>query len=135
MLIGDRTTTLLERALDVNWLRQQMIANNIANVDTPGYQRQDLDFRKTLARILDTSSGEVSLVTTSDGHLQSEDSAGAGPVLLDRNPSSLRNDGNNVDIEYEMMQQVANLIQYNTLARLESDELAMLRTAITEGRS
>jgi flagellar basal-body rod protein FlgB len=43
---------VLERAMDVSWFRQQLIANNIANVDTPQYKREDIDFQKTLANAL-----------------------------------------------------------------------------------
>jgi flagellar basal-body rod protein FlgB len=118
--IGDSTTNILEKAMDVSWLRQQLIADNIANVDTPQYKRQDIDFKKTLANAIN------------------QDASGAGdldPVYIDSDQYTEGNNGNNVDMENEMTQQAINLLQYDSLARLESDQLSMLKTAITGGGS
>lgn len=106
---------VLERAMDINWLRQQLIANNIANANAPHYKRQDIDFRKTLERAVESG------VTGS---------AGLDPVFIDTEFYSIFNNENNVDMENEMSQQTINLLQYNTLTRLEADQLAMLKTAI-----
>jgi flagellar basal-body rod protein FlgB len=109
---------VLERAMDVSWFRQQLIANNIANADTPQYKRQDIDFQKTLENAL------------------SNDASGAGeldPVYVDSGQDTGSNNGNNVSMENEMTQQAVNLLQYDSLTRLESDQLSMLKTAITGG--
>jgi flagellar basal-body rod protein FlgB len=118
--IGDPVTNVLEKAMDVSWFRQQLIADNIANVDTPQYKRQDIDFQKTLENSLN------------------QDASGSGdldPVFIDSDQYSEANNGNNVDIENEMTQQAINLLQYDSLARLESDQLSMIKTAITGGGS
>jgi flagellar basal-body rod protein FlgB len=118
--IGDPVTNVLEKAMDVSWFRQQLIADNIANADTPQYKRQDIDFQKTLANALN------------------QDASGAGgldPVFIDSTQYSQTNNGNNVDLENEMTQQAMNTLQYDSLARLESDQLSMLTIAITGGRS
>ncbi|MGD0621778.1 MAG: flagellar basal body rod protein FlgB [Thermacetogeniaceae bacterium] len=120
MQIGDPVTNVLEKAMDVSWFRQQLIADNIANVDTPQYKRQDIDFQKTLENSLN------------------QDASGSGdldPVFIDSDQYSEANNGNNVDIENEMTQQAINLLQYDSLARLESDQLSMIKTAITGGGS
>jgi len=110
---GNSVLNVVERAMDINWFRQQLIANNLANVDTPQYKRQDIDFQKTLANAL-----------SGDGQ----------PVFIDSSNTSSAENGNNVDLESELTQQAMNLLQYNALARIESDQLGMLRTAITEGK-
>ncbi len=112
--MSDRVTGVLERALDLNWVRQQMIANNIANVDTPGYKRVDVDFKSSLLNALDKNKVE--------------------PLLAESKGLSLGNDDNNVDIEQEISHQAMNMLQYSLTSRLLSDQLGMLRTAITEGR-
>ncbi len=120
MQLGDPVMNVLERAMDVSWFRQQLIANNIANVDTPQYKREDIDFQKTLANALSNgASGEADL----------------DPVFIDSGQYSGSNNGNNVDMENEIAQQDINLLQYESLARLESDQLTMLKTAITGGGS
>jgi flagellar basal-body rod protein FlgB len=120
VLLGDATTNILERAMDVSWLRQQLISDNIANADTPNYKRQDIDFQKTLENALSQGASDV---------------AGLDPVYIDSSQGSESNDGNNVDLENEMTQQAINSLQYDSLARLESDQLTMLKTAITGGGS
>lgn len=120
MQLGDSVMNILERAMDVSWFRQQLIANNIANADTPQYKRQDIDFQKTLENSLNNGA------------------SGAGdldPVYVDSDQSTGSNNGNNVNMENEMTQQAINLLQYDSLARLESDQLSMLKTAIAEGGS
>jgi len=116
--IGDPVMNVLERGMDVSWFRQQLIADNIANVDTPNYKTQDIDFKKTLENAL------------KDGATSADD---LDPVYIDSDQYTESNNGNNVDIENEMAQQAINQLQYNSLARLESDQLSMLKTAITGG--
>ncbi len=122
MQIANPAAEVMERALDINWLRQQLIANNIANVDTPNYKRADVDFKSSLIKALNNHS---------DSRLAAKE---VEPDFVDSEDLILSNDGNNVDIEKEMSQQAVNVLQYALLTRLVSDQLGMLRTAITEGR-
>jgi flagellar basal-body rod protein FlgB len=131
-MFGSFTLEVLEKAMDINWFRQQLIANNIANVDTPNYKRQDVDFQKSLEKALaglDTGGPGEAGDTQPD--LLDE---GAQPVIIESDNTSGAVNGNNVDLENELSQQAMNLLQYNALARLESDQLGMLKTAITEGK-
>jgi flagellar basal-body rod protein FlgB len=123
--MANGVTEIMERALDLNWIRQQLISNNIANVDTPGYKRVDVDFKSSLIKALNNHDNN------SNSRLNAHD---LEPVFVESEELTLSNDGNNVDIEKEMSQQAVNLLQYALLTRLVSDQLGMLRTAITEGR-
>jgi flagellar basal-body rod protein FlgB len=123
--MANGVTEIMERALDLNWIRQQLISNNIANVDTPGYKRVDVDFKSSLIKALNNHDNN------SKSRLNAHD---LEPVFVESEELTLSNDGNNVDIEKEMSQQAVNLLQYALLTRLVSDQLGMLRTAITEGR-
>ena len=122
-----REVTFLEKGLEQTHLRQRLLANNIANVDTPGYQRQDLSFAQYL-RIRKNLTGEV----THAAHLafpQSPKGIGFnGPGTRGRN------DGNNVDIEREMAELVKNSLYAQALSRQTSQYLVNLKRVISEGR-
>lgn len=99
------TFGLLNNALQAADLRQQVYANNIANADTPGYKRQDVQFESVL-----------------QGQLQAGGSADTDPALLSVQPTvvqdnstSMSNNGNNVDIDSEMSSMAQNQIRYSAL--------------------
>ncbi|HHW40334.1 MAG TPA: flagellar basal body rod protein FlgB [Syntrophomonadaceae bacterium] len=127
--LGEPILPVLQGMLDANWLRQQVIANNIANVDTPQYKRWDVVFAQKLKE-----SSDISLARTNPRHIAGENPETVKPSLIQPEKTSMRNDGNNVDLEYEMALQAETVLLYNLLTRLVSDHLGMLRTAITEGR-
>lgn len=120
---------LLERGLDAASLRHQVLSNNVANVNTPGYKRIDIDFARMLAQ---AGWGKPRLLTTHPDHISRGESGTT--ALFKRDSSSLRSDGNNVDIEHEMVTIAQNSIYYAALARQLSEKFARLRSAITEGR-
>jgi len=132
--LGEPLLQILHKALDAGWMRQQVIANNIANVDTPGYKRWDVSFEKQLQEAL-AEAGKLPLARTHPGHLGKTTSLeDVHPQIYQVVGSSYRNDDNNVDIDAEMAKQAANYLNYNLLTRLVTDYLGMLRIAITEGR-
>ena len=129
----------LARGLQVLALRQRLLAHNVANAETPGYKRYDVRFADLLAGRLE---GGLPLARTHPGHLAGEGGAGgaagggpwpAGAVYRDT-ATSLRNDGNNVDIDAEMARLAENALHYQALVRQLSDRIALLRTVIFEGR-
>ena len=126
---------LREKALDAAWLRNEVIAQNIANVDTPGYKRKNVAFEEYLGEAMDSSGFKGN--TTDSRHIR----IGAGNtdnirIRLTNDYSNLSNrlDGNNVDIEKEMADSAKNDIRYNTLIQSVSDSYRKLMSAITEGR-
>jgi len=133
-LFNDPRINILSQALTGLAQRQQAIAGNIANVDTPGYKRQDVNFETQLRAELGLTTG-VPLATTSP-----LDMAGSGvtPGLLDTaggsngspNPTQ-RNDGNNVDIDYEMTQLSQTTLQYETLTQATQTSFSTLNSIVT----
>lgn len=124
----------LDKALDASWLRQQVIANNIANVDTPGYKRWDVSFEKQLEKVVGDNK-KISLNRTHPKHFAlSANLADIEPQLVEDSGHSLRNDGNNVDIDAEMARQAANSLNYQMLTRMVTDYLEMLKIVAREGR-
>ena len=109
---------VMGRALNGLALRQRVIANNVANVDTPGFKSSEVRFEQLLAqaaqRGLPGNAPEAEVVTNTD--------------------TSLRDDGNNVDIEQQMLHLSETAITYIALSRLETSRLSLLKTVATEGK-
>jgi flagellar basal-body rod protein FlgB len=108
MTLFDSTQLLLEAAMRGSSLRQTLLTNNLANVNTPGYQRRDVDFHATLraAQASDGAAGtDISSVafspTVETGHLMRPDGSGVDP---DQESASLAENS----LEYEALVQVAN---------------------------
>lgn len=136
-ILFDSVVDNLGKGLDALSRRHQVLANNLANADTPGFKRSEVDFAVNLADALEAAS-KPQLVTTSSGHL-SGDRGGLDPRefrISERRveETSGRPDGNNVDVEVEMARLAENTIMYEAVARQVADRLALLRTAISEGR-
>ena len=117
---------VLDKAADASWLRNDAIANNIANVDTPGYKRQDVAFESVLQKAL----GHNRYVS-----MDSKVSA-AGKTNLsvrtftDYSGFSYRLDGNNVDIENENIMLAENQLKYQGLLTSISQEFTNLQTVM-----
>ena len=119
-------TNIAAKALDATWLRNDAIAQNIANVDTPGYKRKTVKFEEYLSGALDNNSSNANL-TDKVNNIPIE-------VTEDNTSLSTRLDGNNVDIESEMASMAKNTIQYNTLVQRINAQFKNLQSAIKEGR-
>ncbi|WP_143156170.1 flagellar basal body rod protein FlgB [Caldanaerovirga acetigignens] len=126
---------LLKKYMDVKWLRHEVLANNIANVDTPNFKRSDVIFEDLLKNYLKENSSKLPLSTTNEKHIQNIWSVrDVKPKIIIQNDRTLRNDGNNVDIDKEMVDLARNALSYNILAEQVQREFSLLRSAITEGR-
>lgn len=106
------------RALDRTSERQSLLMNNLANVNTPGYKRQDSDFNIMLEDKVSDFDETV---------------ASRRMSTLRSNKSSLRLDGNNVDMEYEVMSIANTETRYNTLTELTGRYFSGLKNVIREG--
>jgi len=136
-LTNTLTMQIAEKGLDAAALRQKVIANNLANVDTPGYKRSYVSFEEELKAAL--AAGQKPKLR---GTLTNEKHIPIGPkplgqikpqVRLQRD-TSLRNDGNNVNIDEEMANLAKNSIMYNALVQQIAGEFSKLRQVISEGR-
>ena len=132
-MLNTRMYNLLIGALDGSALKQTVISNNIANVNTPGYKKSVVNFQEILENILDPKK---ELVMTRAKHLvQQEGTAEAQVIKITPvNNTSLRNDGNNVDVDLELAELAENNLYFNSLTQLLSSQLALLKYAISEGR-
>ncbi len=117
---------VLQKAADASWLRNEAISNNIANVDTPGYKRQDVDFESVLEREL----GYNRYRTMDDKvHNVHRNRLSVG-TYTDAGGFSYRTDGNNVDIETENMYLARNQLKYTGLINSISQEFQNLQAVM-----
>lgn len=116
---------LLDKAADASWKRNQVIANNIANVDTPGYKRKDVQFESYLASALNGNGSLDERVAKLP--LDSLDST----IYTDNAGLSYRMDGNNVDIDTESSYQAQNQIKFTSLLDSMTQEFNRLKAVIT----
>ncbi|MGB9660793.1 MAG: flagellar basal body rod protein FlgB [Moorellaceae bacterium] len=123
---------VLTRALETAALRQRTIAHNIANVNTPGFKRYYVTFEEDLRRALDMQGG-LSLYRTHPLHLPQSD-VRVEPQVEQERGTSMREDGNNVDIDREMVELAMNSLNYNLAVQQLNGRLGMLRYVINEGR-
>jgi flagellar basal-body rod protein FlgB len=120
-------------ALDVRSRRGELIANNLANADTPGYQARDIDFRQALARAAgETPTNGVAMTTTNAGHLGGNASANAAtsPDLKYRTPLAPALDGNTVDAQLEQAAFAENAVRYQATLTMLNNKFRTLLTAI-----
>lgn len=116
---------LLRKGLDASSLRSKAISNNIANINTKGYKRQYVSFEESLKQNMD----DLNLKTDDDKHIQDGSEYGEVKTETD-NSSSMREDGNNVDIDNETVNQAANTLMYNALITQANSRLAMERYVV-----
>ena len=119
-------SNVLDRAADAAWQRNEAISNNIANVDTPGYKRQDVAFESVLQQALGNNRYE-----SMDDKVANVDlSRLRGRAYLDYANYSYRLDGNNVDIENENVMLAENQLKYQGLISSINQEFTNLKTVM-----
>lgn len=115
---------VLDKAADGTWLRNELINNNIANVDTPGYKRKDVQFESYLMTAV---AGGDSL----DENINNLDLTTLNPTkYTEFSGLSYRLDGNNVDINTESAELAKNQLRYYTLIDSMSQEFSRIRMVL-----
>ena len=120
---------ILNKAADNSWLRNEVLSNNIANVDTPGYKRKDVSFEKCLNSALEAPENPYS---TLNQRVKNADlSTVHSRVYTDYSTLSYRLDGNNVDIETEQVELASNQLTYNALIDSMSNEFSRIKAMLS----
>ena len=121
----------LQRGMDAAWLKGEVIANNIANADTPGFKASKVNFEAVLERQV----GAGGMKKTNAKHMDASTREGSLEPFVEPNTStSKRLDGNNVDMEYEMVELAKNNLLYQALIQEASKELSKIKYAVNEGK-
>ncbi|MEQ1604138.1 MAG: flagellar basal body rod protein FlgB [Pyrinomonadaceae bacterium] len=126
-LLGtDNVTNLLQKFLDVQSLRSQTIAGNIANADTPGYIAKEVDFEQ----FLKDAAQESALPPYQRNSLRMT----SGPNVIEQPMTTVGMDGNTVDTGREMADLAQAGSSFSFGAKMLQSRLRLLRTAIREGK-
>jgi flagellar basal-body rod protein FlgB len=135
MNIDDKTTQALSASLKYRQMRQELIASNIANAETPGYKAKKIDFEDALARALDTDEQQT-LKTTDSKHFN----VGGGgfnnlkPEIYEESNGIVSLDGNTVDRDAEMADMAENKIMYDASVQLLNKKLGLMKYVVGADR-
>ena len=135
MLHITKSFELMKEALDYRAMRQDMIASNIANADTPFYRPKDIRFEEKLLeekrKLFGDDSHKLELAKTSSKHLGgvNESTASKAKVFF-RDGHMARNDGNSVDLDVETSEMAKNSIMYNALINGMKKQAGIFRAVI-----
>jgi len=122
----DNSIGVLSKALDMHLLRHSVIADNIANAETPGFRARRVDFEQELQRAVDANAtaGEEGVYRAL---------ASTSPVVSEQLNSSKGIDQNTVDMDREMAAMTKNDVKYSSATQMINKKFALLRYAISEG--
>ena len=120
---------LLKEGLKASSLRGKAIANNIANINTRNYKRDTVIFEENLNKAI----SDFKLKKTNSKHLENGENLGNITLAKDTS-TSMRSDGNNVDLDIEKTNQAANTLKFNALVQQASGKLNNISYVIRGGR-
>ena len=115
MNLFDTTQLGLERAIAGAGMRQSTLAGNIANANTPGYQRRDVDFHTALSAAMDTGSDAVRQLAFSPETVRG---------------GAMRADGNSVDVDVESANMASNALEYEALVSVARGRIDVIESAL-----
>ncbi|NVK35509.1 MAG: flagellar basal body rod protein FlgB [Rhodobacteraceae bacterium] len=133
MAISDlRVFNALRSKMDWHQSRQNMLAENVANADTPGYRATDLkQFR--VEEVIGSSIKPMATQVTSSGHIVGKMKGGLSTFKVEEEMSETTPSGNNVVLEEQMMKVAANQMDYQTATTLYKRSIGLIKTAISRG--
>lgn len=119
------TYEIIKKGLDASSERSKVMANNISNINTKNYKRRYVSFEETLKQNQD----DLNLKTSNEKHLN--DGASLGDITVKQDEtSSMRDDGNNVNLDLEKVNQAANSLMYNAMIAQINNRISQKRIVI-----
>ncbi|WP_027108791.1 flagellar basal body rod protein FlgB [Lacticigenium naphthae] len=122
----DHTYQLLQKGLQTASLRQEAISSNLSNVNTANYKVNKVEFESLLTNALNGDGMSV----THQGHIGYKDALGIEPEVSKRTGTTVKEDGNNVDVDLEMTEMAANSIYYQALIQQVNAKYSMMRSVM-----
>lgn len=119
---------VMDKAADASWTRESAIANNIANADTPGYKRIDLDFESALKKELGRS--KYTSLDKKIRNLNTDLSGLSVQTYTDAENYSYRLDENNVDIDSEQAELASEQLRYELLTTAINEEFTRMKLVL-----
>ena len=117
-LLNSTSIQIIKKLQDYVVVKQKVIANNIANVETPGFKAKDVNFKEEFSSALKKGDFSVAMQVK--------------PTVYVRNDLSLRNDGNNVDLEKEMIELQKNRMKFEVYTEILKNRYRRVRDLFTE---
>lgn len=120
---------VFKKTMDASWLKNEAISNNLANVNTPGYKRQTVNFESILRDHLQLGP-QTQMRLTDEKHMTASGPRGLTARIEEVRDTSFRTDENNVNVDIEMSELAKNQIKYAALTEQLNGQLTRLKTAI-----
>ncbi|RDI47464.1 flagellar basal body rod protein FlgB [Falsibacillus pallidus] len=130
MKLFSNTIGSIENALNYSSLKQKVISENIANVDTPNYKAKDVSFKKILE---DVQGSRLEGYRTDPRHF-SFSSGSVNPAVVTQSNAQYNENGNSVDIDKEMSDLATNQIYFDSLVSQLNSKFSILQSVIKGGR-
>jgi len=125
----DKALGIHPQALELRVQRAELMANNLANADTPGFKARDIDFKAALAEQSSRMDGQLGMSATRAGHISNQSEMGKAEVLY-RNPIQPSLDGNTVDTQQELAEFTKNVLDYQTSFQFLNGKFKSLSKAL-----
>ncbi|MCL4533635.1 MAG: flagellar basal body rod protein FlgB [Bacteroidetes bacterium] len=136
--LGGTTDSVIGAALNGLSLRQRLISNNLANIDTPQFKASEVQFEDQLQDAIDRGRqrSPVTLVSYNPRHLPLEPARveDVKPEIEQDEETAVRADGNNVDIDKQMVLLSETALTYNALVQLTAARLSLAKYLVNDGR-
>jgi flagellar basal-body rod protein FlgB len=131
------TINFLEKSLEYRKIRQDLIASNIANADTPYYRPRDIRFEESLkSEIEKKPAKKLELAKTSPMHLEAIDMKdNLKPIVFFRDGHLSRNDGNSVDIDVETTEMAKNSLMYNAAVAAVKKRVELFKLVVDSSKN
>jgi len=125
--VFEKTVRLIEDRLSLNTRRQELVASNIANIDTPGYVAKDVSFEEVLKKAMEP---KLQLVSSHPQHIKNPEPSEVLEKEVKRVAVEMTGP---VDLEEEMAKLTRNNLEYQFLVTMLNKKFALLKLALTEG--
>ncbi len=128
----NRSVDVLHRSMNVAWMRQDVLANNVANSETPNFKRSDINYESFVKRAIASEKEPVfAEKLTRKNHLaihEPTDYRTIKPRIVTDYLSTTKNNGNNVDIESETTMLLKNQMSYELMSQAINHQFKMIKT-------
>lgn len=116
---------LMKKGLNGLWKRNEIIANNISNADTTGYKAKDINFEEVLSREIEMSKNDKDYNISTEGSYE-----GRKFIIDEKEDLEIKANGNNIDIDKEMVGLAENQMRYNLVSEVLKQQLNLLNQVI-----
>ena len=132
--IADRTITALQKSLDLRAQKQQVIAGNIANAETPGYSARKFNFEESLRKAINTPETAIRQTNAKHFPIGSGGISRVQGTVTKQVSSDTQGDGNSVSVDDEMFDLAKNQLLYEAGSQILKKKFSMLKFVVSDGR-